>query len=90
MAKTVTVTEARGVLSELLDELVSVHEHVVITRNGKPAAVMLSADEYEALQETLEVLDDEETLAALRESEKDVKAGRLASLDEVRRELGLA
>jgi PHD/YefM family antitoxin component YafN of YafNO toxin-antitoxin module len=56
----------------------------------KPAAVLLSADEYEALQETLEVLEDEETLSALRESEEDVKAGRLASLDEVRRELGLA
>jgi len=77
MARTVPFTEARGSLSELLDELALVHEHVVITRNGKPAAVLLSADEYE-------------TLSALRESEEDVKAGRLASLDEVRHELGLA
>jgi len=45
MARTVPFTEARGSLSELLDELALVHEHVVITRNGKPAAVLLSADE---------------------------------------------
>lgn len=70
MTRTVPFTEARGTLSELLDELALVHEHVVITRNGKPAAVLLSADEYEALQETLEVLEDAETLSALREARR--------------------
>jgi antitoxin YefM len=90
MAKTVPFTEARGRLTELLDDVETRHEHVVITRNGRPAAVVLSTDEYEALQETLEVLEDEDTLDALRESERDVRAGRLVSLDEVRRELGLA
>lgn len=90
MAKTVPFTEARAGLSELLDEVNERHEHVVITRNGRPAGVVLSSDEYEALAETLEVLDDDETLEALRESEADVRAGRLHSLDETRRELGLA
>ena len=90
MAKTVPFTEARGKLTALLDELEQFHEHVVITRNGKPAAVLLSPLEYESLQETLEILDDEETLGALRESEEDVREGRLLTLDEVRRELGLA
>lgn len=63
---------------------------MVITRNGRPAGVVLSSDEYEALAETLEVLEDEEALEALRESEADIRAGRSYSLDEVRRELGLA
>ena len=62
----------------------------MITRNGRPAAVVLSSDEYEALAETLEVLEDDEALEALRHSEADVKAGRVYPLDEVRRELGLA
>lgn len=44
----------------------------------------------EALAETLEVLEEEEAIEALRESEADVRAGRVYSLDEVRRELGLA
>lgn len=90
MAKIVPLTEARARLSELLDELERQHEHVVITRNGRPAAVLVPAEEQEALEETLEILQDEEILAALRESEDDVTAGRLKTLDEVRRELGLA
>lgn len=90
VAKTVPFTEARARLTELLDEVNERHEHVVITRNGRPAGVVLSSGEYEALAETLEVLEDEEALEALRESEADVRAGRMYSLDEVRRELGLA
>jgi len=90
VAKTVPFTEARAHLSDLMDEVEQRHEHVVITRNGRPAAVVVAADEYERLEETLEILGDENTLAALRESEEDVRAGRLHTLDSVRRELGLA
>jgi prevent-host-death family protein len=90
MARMVPFTEARARLTELLDDVNDRHEHVVITRNGRPAAVVLSSEEYEALAETLEMLDDDDALKALRESEADVRAGRVYSLDEVRRELGLA
>jgi antitoxin YefM len=90
VAKTVPFTEARAKLSELLDELEGRHEHIVITRNGRPAAVLVPADEQEALEETLEILQDEDVLEALTQSEEDVKAGRLRTLREVRRELGLA
>ncbi len=86
----VPFTEARARLTELLDEVNERHEHVVITRNGRPAGVVHTSDEYEALSETLEVLADDEALQALRESEADVRAGRMYSLEEVRRELGLA
>jgi len=89
VAKIVPFTEARARLSELLDELEARHEHVVITRNGRPVAVLVPAEEQEVLEETIEVLQDEELLRALRESEDDVKSGRLTSLREVRRELGL-
>ena len=90
MAKIVPFTEARASLSELLDDVEGRHEHVVITRKGRPTAVVISTEEWEALEETLEILQDEETMAALRASDEDVRAGRLFSLDEVKRELGLA
>lgn len=90
MARMVPFTEARAKLSELLDELEDRHEHIIITRNGRPVAVLVPAGEQEALEETLEILQDEGILEALGESEKDVEAGRVASLREVRRELGLA
>jgi len=90
MARTVPFTEARASLSELLDEVQAVQDHVVITRNGKPVAVLMSMDEWASWEETLEVLSDEETLAALKRSEEDVQAGRLVEWDEVKQDLGLA
>lgn len=90
MPKTVPFTQARAELSDLLDEVQQRHEHVEITRNGRPAGVLMSSEEYEVIQETLDILGDPATLKALRESEADVRARRLHTLDEVRRELGLA
>jgi antitoxin YefM len=90
VARIVPFTEARARLTQLLDEVEARHEHVVITRKGRPAAVVVSPEEWDAIGETLEVLQDDATLSDLRESERDVEAGRVFSLDEVRRELGLA
>jgi antitoxin YefM len=84
MAKIVPFSDARANLTEILDALEKKHEHVLITRNGRPAAVMLSADEYESLEETLEILQDQELMEALRRSESDVRAGRLTSLRDLR------
>ncbi len=84
MAKMVPFTEARANLTELLDDVVDKQEHVLITRNGRPSAVMLSADEYESLEETLDILQDKELMEALRKSEDDVGAGRLTSLEDLR------
>ncbi|MCA1824512.1 MAG: type II toxin-antitoxin system Phd/YefM family antitoxin [Mycobacteriales bacterium] len=88
MARTVPFTEARANLTELLDALENKHEHVLITRNGRPSAVMISAAEYESLEETLDVLQDKDLLESLRRSEGDVRAGRLTSLDDLRRKKG--
>lgn len=90
MAKTIPFSEARARLTDLLDEVEQKHEHVVITRNGRPAVVVLATEEYEALHETLEILDDEETMKALLRSDEDVAAGRVSNWSEVKRELGLA
>lgn len=50
---TVPIRIAKAKLSEYVDRAVSTHEHVTITRNGTPAAVIISAEEWECLQETL-------------------------------------
>lgn len=87
MSILVSFTDARRGLSDLIDRVARRHEHVVITRNGEPEAILLSPVEYEALLETVEILEDDETLDALESSERDVKAGRLVSLDEVQRRI---
>jgi antitoxin YefM len=90
VAKVVPFTEARTHLTELLDDVESVHEHVVITRNGRPAAIVMSQVEYDSLIETLEILGDQKLLADLAASDDDVTAGRVVPWEEVKRELGLA
>lgn len=88
MAKIVPFTEARANLSELLDDVEDRQEHVLITRNGRPSAVMLSADEYDSLEETLDILQDKDLMEALRKSQDDVRAGRLTSVAELRKRTG--
>jgi antitoxin YefM len=51
--QTVSITTAKTRLNELVDEAGRTREHVTITKNGEPAAVMVSADEWESIQETL-------------------------------------
>jgi PHD/YefM family antitoxin component YafN of YafNO toxin-antitoxin module len=74
----------------LLDELAERHEHFVITRNGLPAAVMMSPADYEAVLETVEVLQERDLMLALRRSREDVKAGRVSAWQNVKRNLGVA
>jgi antitoxin YefM len=90
VAKVVPFTEARAHLTELLDDVESVQEHVVITRNGRPAAIVMSQSEYDSLIETLEILGDQKLIADLEASDEDVAAGRVVPWKEVKRELGLA
>jgi prevent-host-death family protein len=85
MARVVPFTEARANLTELLDDVKNRHEHVLITRNGHPSAVTLSAEEYGSLEETLAILQDEDLMEALRKSEDDVRARRVTSLGEIRK-----
>lgn len=89
MAKVVPFSDARAHLTELLDEVERVHEHLVITRSGRPAVVVMAQDEYESLIETLEVLADEEAIEDLRQSDEDVKAGRVSNWEDVKRDPGL-
>lgn len=57
------VADARARLSKLIDEATSTHERFEITRNGVRAAVLLSANDYDSLRETITVLADSELLA---------------------------
>ena len=61
--------------SEFVERVERHHERVVVTRNGKPAAVLLSPEDLEALEETLAVLADAEGVRELAEAEAAVAAG---------------
>ena len=63
-----SLREVRSRFSEFVERVSAHHERVVITRNGSPAAVMMSPDDLESLEETLAVLKDREAVAELAEA----------------------
>lgn len=80
---TVTLSEAKSNLPRLLAEIKALGERVVITRSGRPAAVLVSMDEYEGLLETLEILADSEMAAAVRRGLEEAEGGDTLGHDEV-------
>ncbi|MBV9819446.1 MAG: type II toxin-antitoxin system Phd/YefM family antitoxin [Solirubrobacterales bacterium] len=87
MAKIVPAREFRTKLSELLSDVADRRDHVLVTRNGKPAAALVPIDEYEALEETAEILSDSPALAAIEAGLADLARGDSVTLDDLRREL---
>jgi antitoxin YefM len=82
MSETVPFTEAKAHLSELVDKVVGEHERFILTRNGRPAAVLLSPDELEALEETVEILQDPKLLESLRRSRREAAEGKTVALED--------
>lgn len=87
MAKTVPVRELRSNLSSLLDDVSARRDHVLVTRNGTPAAALVPIDEYEALEETAEILSDPDALSALEVGLAEIERGETVPLSELRSEL---
>ena len=87
--KDLPITEAREELTSLPDRLAETHETVTVTRRGKPVLAILPWEEYEALIETLEILGDVETMAALRQGIKEAKQGKAILWEQAKRKLGL-
>lgn len=76
----------RDHLSELVDRVEREHERVVITRNGRETAVLISAEDLAELEETLSVLSDGEALADIREADAAYARGDVVrGVDAVRR-----
>lgn len=80
---TISATDARTKLYDLLDEVEKLSKRVVITSHGKAKAVLINPDELEGLEETIEVLRDKRALKSLAKSKKEIAAGKIYSFKEV-------
>jgi antitoxin YefM len=85
--ETIPITEAKARIAELADRVAREHDHFTITRNGRADVMLISVAEYESMQETLDILGDEETLADLRQSREDFASGNAYGAEQVRAEL---
>lgn len=81
---TIPVAGARANFSKIVDRADRTHERFDITRNGERAAVLLGADDYDGLIETVSILSESETMQDLREAIQDLSADRGHNEDDVR------
>lgn len=76
MAKILPISDVKARLPELVAGVMEREEEVVVTRNGRPAAVLVNVEEYERLKETLDVLSDPDLMRQIRASERHFAKGR--------------
>jgi prevent-host-death family protein len=74
-ATPVPLSEAKTHLSELARRVRTQHERITLTRNGEPEAVLLSVDDLEGLEQTLEILGDADAVREIAESLAALEAG---------------
>ena len=86
-----SITEVRKRLLSLPEQLAKSPEQqaVTITRHGKPVLALMPWELYEAISETMELMSEPELMNALRQSIRDVKAGRTYTSAQVAKRLGL-
>ena len=71
--KTMPLSEVKTKLSELVDVVERRDEEITVTRNGKPVAIIVSKDEYDGWQETLEIMKDPEFMKEIRAGIRTLK-----------------
>ena len=87
MINMVSLKELRPDLPKVIERIDGKLDRYVITRRGKPVAVMLGVDDYESLMETLDILADPRAMAGLRRGEEDIRKGRTRPWAEVKKSL---
>lgn len=87
--RTLPISKVKDKLNELVDAASVTHEQVTITKNGSPAAVLVGADEWESIQETLFWLSQPGIRDTVAEADADIAAGRTAGEEQIRAEFGV-
>lgn len=88
--KYLSIRELRPRLPSVVRDAAATSARYVVTRRGKPEAVILSIEDYESLMETLDIEQDPALMKRLRKAEAEIKKGKKGrSLQEIDRELGL-
>ena len=84
MSDTMPFSEVKAHLSELADRVELQHDRILVTRNGRPSFVLLSPDDLESLEESLDIVRDDELMESLRRSRREAAEGkRLRLRDQI-------
>ncbi|MDE0374845.1 MAG: type II toxin-antitoxin system Phd/YefM family antitoxin [bacterium] len=83
MSRTLPLSEVKAKFSEVVDDIVTTHERVTVTRNGRPVAVVLSPDDLEAIEETVSILSDPSAVEAIELGRAAIAEGDVATQEEI-------
>ncbi|WP_096303172.1 type II toxin-antitoxin system Phd/YefM family antitoxin [Jatrophihabitans sp. GAS493] len=83
MSETSTLADAKAHLSDLVARVGAHHDRVTVTVHGRPTAVLVSVDDLDALEETIAVLSNADTVRALRVADAELARGEGESPDAV-------
>ncbi|MBI3486524.1 type II toxin-antitoxin system Phd/YefM family antitoxin [Candidatus Daviesbacteria bacterium] len=86
---TISVTNARDNLYELIDEVSSSGKRIAITNKGETKAVLISAEELASWEATLEVMSDSKLVKGIKKGLEDIKKGRVVPWEEVKKKAKL-
>lgn len=88
MTTVIPLTELRPKLPEVVEHVSKYLDRFIITRRGKPEAVILSEEDYESLLETLDILSDQKLVKEIRDAYLDLKKGKGISWEQAKKKLG--
>lgn len=75
MSEVLPFSEVKAHLSELADRVEVEHDRILVTRNGRPSFVLMSPDDLESLEETLDIVRGDDLMKSLRQSRKEAASG---------------
>jgi antitoxin YefM len=82
MSEVLPFSEVKAHLSELADRVEIEHDRIMVTRNGRPSFVLMSPDDLESLEETLDIVRDDELMRSLRRSREEADRGERLPLKD--------
>ena len=83
MSRVLPLSEVKAKLSEVVEEIDNTHERVTVTRNGRPVVVIVSADDLEAIEETVAILSDPGAMNQIQQGRAAIAAGDVASKADI-------
>lgn len=86
---TLSITEARKNIFEIMDDIFQTSRHYTLTERGKPKAVLMSAEEFESWMETIEIMSDYKLAEELRQADRDFIMNDTVSLRSIIKNRGM-
>jgi prevent-host-death family protein len=85
---TLSISEARKKIFKIAEEVQKPDNYYTLTEKGRPKVVILSAEEFDSIMETMEILSDPKILANIEKAEEEYKRGEYITWDAMKKEMG--